>query len=749
LISKQRLRGFKFGINLPNRDLGGGNGETNNLLNEGQGSKLKSMLNSALSKKLKGRIDNDSIRKDSIDATTHNASPVKEGSQGPKDQPGTLEGVQSSASPRKSFFNFSLLKALNKFRTKSTSSRRRDNGQTVKEEISRLKSTINKNKNESIPRQTIVGRLIIDKNTKILILLVLLMMVSAIVFTSTLYDPTPDNCSSDTVMIQSFIQKYGIPALSSNNEYKALMSYTLYNKFPDMELIDYNIPGYGSFQRTREYWDSKVINCTNFYTESDGSEGILHLSFSTESYSFLSHILNISKMIFLIIVLFLGSYMFTLDANRLILLPIENILGLVNLIAKNPDLSEQLIALQAQDKNTKMNEFKAVEHAILKLGKLLVLVFGRAGNNVLYQNISNLGSQEIDLETIGTSNMAIFGFCSIRHFQDLTEVLQEDIMPFVNNISKVVHNSVVKFMGSANKNIGDCFLLVWNLPEECLVAEEENNDGQILSRTNIFLERYAESALASFVDIIIQIASNKDVQIFAEIPAVQKSIPNFRVKLGFGLHMGWAIEGAIGSGIKIDTSYLSPNVNISSRLEAATKKYNVPLLMSNQIFNVLSQKTKNYCRKIDCVTLKGSEEPVSLYTVDLDPYKQSGPKNPASLNLLISPSQHQKALSSPSMQLSMAELREKYLNEDFSFSLESLVPQFLIHYPRDEKFYALFQKAVQSYIAGRWHQARELLESCLIQRPKDGPTTNLLEYVSSSGCLPPAKWQGVRQLVDK
>lgn len=45
----------------------------------------------------------------------------------------------------------------------------------------------------------------------------------------------------------------------------------------------------------------------------------------------------------------------------------------------------------------------------------------------------------------------------------------------------------------------------------------------------------------------------------------------YKVKMGFGMHSGWAIEGAIGSEFKIDASYLSSNVNISSRLEAATK----------------------------------------------------------------------------------------------------------------------------------------------------------------------------------
>ena len=54
-------------------------------------------------------------------------------------------------------------------------------------------------------------------------------------------------------------------------------------------------------------------------------------------------------------------------------------------------------------------------------------------------------------------------------------------------------------------------------------------------------------------------------------PDLNLRMPGYKVKMGFGLHQGWAIEGAIGSFFKIDASYLSPNVNMASRLEAATK----------------------------------------------------------------------------------------------------------------------------------------------------------------------------------
>lgn len=95
-------------------------------------------------------------------------------------------------------------------------------------------------------------------------------------------------------------------------------------------------------------------------------------------------------------------------------------------------------------------------------------------------------------------------------------------------------------------------------------------------------------------------------------------MPNFKIKMGFGLHVGWAIEGAIGSIYKIDASYLSPNVNMAARLEAATRQYGVPILMTNKLVENFSKKVQKICREIDRVTVKGSVEPVGLFTVDMN-----------------------------------------------------------------------------------------------------------------------------------
>jgi class 3 adenylate cyclase len=56
---------------------------------------------------------------------------------------------------------------------------------------------------------------------------------------------------------------------------------------------------------------------------------------------------------------------------------------------------------------------------------------------------------------------------------------------------------------------------------------------------------------------------------------------------------------------------------MASRLEAATKQFGVNLLISEDLYEVLTDGLKKFCRNIDRVTVKGSEKPLKLYTIDL------------------------------------------------------------------------------------------------------------------------------------
>merc|ERR1712228_796791 len=88
---------------------------------------------------------------------------------------------------------------------------------------------------------------------------------------------------------------------------------------------------------------------------------------------------------------------------------------------------------------------------------------------------------------------------------------------------------------------------------------------------------------------------------------------NCRVNLSFGLHAGWAIEGAVGSEFKIDASYLSPNVSIATSVELATQTYGVSLMVAQSVVELCPPNVVSKCRLIDRVVITGSSQPMEIY----------------------------------------------------------------------------------------------------------------------------------------
>jgi class 3 adenylate cyclase len=86
------------------------------------------------------------------------------------------------------------------------------------------------------------------------------------------------------------------------------------------------------------------------------------------------------------------------------------------------------------------------------------------------------GNADINPMLPGQKIISIFGFCDIRNFTDATEVLQEGVMVFVNEIGEIVHKIVDNYSGAANKNIGDAFLLVWKFDKKSFIYKQDSDD---------------------------------------------------------------------------------------------------------------------------------------------------------------------------------------------------------------------------------------------------------------------------------
>eukprot|EP01016_Furgasonia_blochmanni_P004386 TRINITY_DN11700_c0_g3_i4.p1 TRINITY_DN11700_c0_g3~~TRINITY_DN11700_c0_g3_i4.p1 ORF type:complete len:377 (+),score=81.74 TRINITY_DN11700_c0_g3_i4:179-1309(+) len=376
----------------------------------------------------------------------------------------------------------------------------------------------------------------------------------------------------------------------------------------------------------------------------------------------------------------------------------------------------------------------------MKIGTLLALGFGDAGSNIIAENMRRNG--DIDPMLPGERKLAIFGFCDIRNFTDATEVLQEDVMVFVNTIADIVHTSVDRFAGAANKNIGDAFLLTWKFPDE----EIKKLDYQtlVLHESKV-AQGICDFSLISFLKIIAKVHKSRKLEKYRMNTKLNERLPNYQVRMGFGLHLGWAIEGAIGSQFKIDASYLSPNVNMASRLEAATKQYGVQILISGELRKHFSEEVGNKCRRIDYVTVKGSKEPVEFYTVDYE-----------TRNLRCSPTRQrtfEDILERQRMKKEQVTYRlrgDDVRAWDFLETDKDLRTMLECHQDdRFQKFKNIFEEGFAAYTHGDWLTAKGKLENALSMHPEDGPSKALYSVLKERNFSCPPSWRGYRILTEK
>ena len=523
-------------------------------------------------------------------------------------------------------------------------------------------------------------------------------------------------------------------------------------------------------------------------------------------------LINIIRFIFIMSFFFVYILTTKNDIEKLIFDPLKKIVKIIDLIAKDPVNGKTINSIKNLRNHSKEflnfeNEIKIIENVIIRLSELMAISFGDAGGEVIKKNISN--NEGLNPMIVGSKINAIFGFCYIHHFSTINEVFQDKTNVFVNTISEIVHSSVDKFNGINNKNLGDCFLLTWKFKDnKDLNTHNSNNNLNNISTNNnmnnmsinnisinnmnssnnnynfnnshkfasskyvinigniknedIYESNYisdsarmskinekADSALLAFLNIIKKINKSKEILIYRKDPLlIEKFGKNFSVQMGFGLHTGWGIEGAIGSLYKIDCSYLSPNVNLAARLETATNIYHVDILLSGDFYDLLSDYMKNYCRNIDIVTVKGSNKPIRLYTIDLNKNIKKGK--------MISKKDHmsfrekrnyysfkkKKLWNFYNKQTTHSSIGEIYIKKSKGMRV-------LLKNKKSKKFYDYFHKGFEEYIDGDWGKAYNNLIKAKFLDKNDGPTNTILNYLKQYDLKKPHNWKGYRELTSK
>ncbi len=193
--------------------------------------------------------------------------------------------------------------------------------------------------------------------------------------------------------------------------------------------------------------------------------------------------------------------------------------------------------------------------------------------------------------------------------------------------------------------------------------------------------------------------------------------------MSFGLHTGWAIEGSIGSRIKVDASYLSPNVTLATQIEGATAHYKVPLLMSESFMAGLSGNLQSMSRKVDRVVFKGHNEPMIIFHHDIKPFMtlREKPENCDDL-ILATAWKDQGELTDIGVDLKKS-LKILQAREDFVIR-------------------EIYDTAFHSYLEGAWGKCKILLHLWLEKFPADTLAQSLVLFLMKYNFECPEDWKG-------
>ena len=471
------------------------------------------------------------------------------------------------------------------------------------------------------------------------------------------------------------------------------------------------------------------------------------------------HEFNIIRTLFSIAIFLFVYILFLSDINNVILISIEKMVKKVEKMAKNPSLeldnslensqnkSHCLSFLEASQGDVKMDDFKIIINKISKICSLVSLGFGEAGTQIISQVLKKGLNVDINPLIPGKKVMGIYGFCDIRNFTDTTEILKENVMIFVNQVAEIVHQITADYCGSANKNIGDAFLLVWKL-EDQFIKEIVNKKGvKELKLKNVNrINQICDMVLICFIRILIEINKSYKLAEYRHHKGLNARMKNYKTRLGFGLHLGQSIEGAIGSMFKIDASYLSTNVNMANELEENTKTFKKELIMSGDFYDYLSEDAKRYVRLLDIFKTK-SGEITRLYSIDLDleciqiekkkdsMFKENNAEK--KMEIIKQKRKMAKILYDDIVIRHKSDIWNEFVTDEDEFRL--------VREKYPDEFVDIYNSGMEAFKKGSWEEAKKLLTNAQELINGDDPACKInLEFMEKYNYTAPNNWKGYK-----
>lgn len=183
----------------------------------------------------------------------------------------------------------------------------------------------------------------------------------------------------------------------------------------------------------------------------------------------------------------------------------------------------------------------------------------------------------------GTRREVTILFTDITGFTNITEKADPELVMIQTSRYLAVLSAIItEHGGTVDKFVGDAVMAIWNAPSD---------DPDHVA--------HACSAVLACRDAINRL--NDEFE--------SESWPAYRTR--FGLHVGEAVVGTIGSDDRMAYTVLGATVNLAARLEPLNKEYGTEILVSSAIRERAAGRFE--FRSVDTIRPKGFEAKIEIY----------------------------------------------------------------------------------------------------------------------------------------
>jgi adenylate cyclase len=189
----------------------------------------------------------------------------------------------------------------------------------------------------------------------------------------------------------------------------------------------------------------------------------------------------------------------------------------------------------------------------------------------------------------GEERVATVLFSDIRGFTAMTAgVPSKEVLAWLNRYLTVMAEVIKENRGFLNKFIGDGIMVVFGAPLTAGAQEDARR------------------------------AARCAVEMLARMDKWNASLPPGQppMKIGIGIHSGTVTAGNVGSPDRLEYSVIGETVNLASRLEALTKDFKTPIVMSPATYEYIQNDFAIV--SLGKAQVRGFTSAIPLYGLQLD-----------------------------------------------------------------------------------------------------------------------------------